>query len=301
MPAEHFGGKFSPDPNARSSGPAPVNPFRNRRAARPDWRSTLLFYVPLPLLFSGLGEIQRGNAGGMIGEFGALVLLLLAAWLLRDGLKAQAAYSARKIARAPAIPRKIFASILTGAGVFVAAWLGWGQSLFAAGVMGLIAAATHSITFGIDPLTKKGLEGFDEFEADRVARAVEQAESLLTQTLDAAKRIGDRTIEARVERMCAAARDVFRAVEQDPRDLTRARKFLSVYLMGARDATAKFADLYARSHNAHARMAYETLLDDLEKSFGAHRETLLTEDRSDLDIEVEVLRERLQQEGVLAR
>ncbi len=301
MPAEHFGGKYSPDPAPRQPGAPRSNAFRNRRAERPDWRSTLLYYAPLPLLFAGWGELQRGNATGILGEFGALALLLLAAWLLREGLKAQAAYEARKVARPPALPRKIFATILTGFGVALAAWIGWGQGVPTSIVIGLVAAVAHTLTFGIDPLSKKGLEGFDAFEADRVARAVELGEAYLSQTLGAAKRFGDRMLEARVERMCASAREVFRAVEQDPRDLTRARKFLSVYLMGARDATVKFADIYGRSQNAEARKAYEALLDDLEKSFDAQRETLLLEDRTDLDIEVEVLRERLQQEGVLAR
>ncbi len=46
---------------------------------------------------------------------------------------------------------------------------------------------------------------------------------------------------------------LFRTVEGDPRDLTAARKYLSVYLMGARDATVKFADLYAQNRNTKAR------------------------------------------------
>ena len=301
MPSERFGGKYSPDSVPGPEGRPRSNAFRTRRAERPDWRSPLMFYAQLPLLFSGWGELQRGNATGILGEFGALALLLLAAWLLRDGLKAQAAYAARKVARAPGIPRKIFATILTGFGVALAAWIGWGQGAPTSVVIGLVAATAHILTFGIDPLRKKGLEGFDAIEADRVARAVEQGEAYLGQTLDAASRIGERSLEARVERLCASARDVFRAVEQDPRDLTRARKFLSVYLMGARDATVKFADIFGRTQNAEARKAYELLLDDLEKSFDAQRETLLIEDRTDLDIEVEVLRERLQQEGVLAR
>jgi 5-bromo-4-chloroindolyl phosphate hydrolysis protein len=94
---------------------------------------------------------------------------------------------------------------------------------------------------------------------------------------------------------------VFRAVEQDPRDLNRARTFLSVYLLGLRDATVKFADVWSRSRSAEARAGYEALLTDLEKSFTTQRTHLLEEDRSDLDIEIEVLRERLQQDGRIAR
>ena len=94
---------------------------------------------------------------------------------------------------------------------------------------------------------------------------------------------------------------MFRVVEQDPRDLARARTFLSVYLLGLRDATVKFADIWGRSRDPAARQEYEALLGDLEQSFTTHRAKLLVDDRSALDIEIEVLRERLQQDGLIAR
>jgi 5-bromo-4-chloroindolyl phosphate hydrolysis protein len=103
-----------------------------------------------------------------------------------------------------------------------------------------------------------------------------------------------------VESLASAARDMFRAVEEDPRDLTSSRKFLSVYLKGARDATIKFADLYSKNRDAEARSDYEALLNDLERSFDAQHKTMLLDDRSDLDVEITVLRDRLKQEGLRA-
>jgi 5-bromo-4-chloroindolyl phosphate hydrolysis protein len=150
-------------------------------------------------------------------------------------------------------------------------------------------------------MKKKGLEGVDAFATERVARAIEQAEALVKAITDAARRIGDRRLEGRVERLCDQARQVFRVVEQDPRDLNRARTFLSVYLLGLRDATVKFAEIWGRSRDAEARTQYEALLGDLEASFTRHRTDLLADDRSDLDVEIEVLRERLQQDGLIAR
>ncbi|MGD9865209.1 MAG: 5-bromo-4-chloroindolyl phosphate hydrolysis family protein, partial [Pseudodonghicola sp.] len=67
---------------------------------------------------------------------------------------------------------------------------------------------------------------------------------------------------------------------------------------GARDATIKFADLYARDHDAQARADYGALLDDLEQNFAARTRKMLQNDRSDLTIEIDVLRDRLQREGV---
>jgi 5-bromo-4-chloroindolyl phosphate hydrolysis protein len=301
--AKRYSGKFSPDGADTSvqSTPATSNKFRGQKAYNSNIRAKLLFLVPLPLLFSGIGEMRAGDGPGMIFEWGALAVLFLAAWLLRDGLVAEAAYNARKVARPPAIPRKIFASVLTGFGVGLAAFGGANVGLFTSLIFGGAATLAHSLSFGLDPLRKKGMEGFDEFETDRVARAVDKAEKLLAETISASRRFNDRALEGRIEALASAARDMFRTVEEDPRDLARARKFMGVYLKGARDATIKFADLYARNRDAAARADYEALLNDLEQSFAAQRTALLLDDRSDLDVEIEVLRDRLKQEGLTAK
>ena len=81
-------------------------------------------------------------------------------------------------------------------------------------------------------------------------------------------------------------------MQDDPRQLSAARRYLGIYLIGARDATVKFADFYARGRDAQARSDYEALLDDLEKQFTLRRTALLEDNRTELDIEIEVLREK---------
>lgn len=308
--AERYGGKYSPDPGSGDGSrkpvgsvpPPPPRPsFRNGRARKVSLRARLMFVLPTPLLLAGLGAIGRGSASEMLGELGGYVGLMGAAWLLNEGLRAEEAYDARAVARPPAVPRKLFAAALSGASIVLAGVAGLGQPLYAALAFGIVAAAAHIVAFGLDPMKKKGLTGQDDFETERVARAVDQGEALVRATADAAARIGDRRLEGRVDRLCDQARDVFRAIEQDPRDLSRARTFLSVYLLGLRDATVKFAEIWSRSRDAEARAKYEALLGDLEQSFTTHRAQLLLEDRTDLDVEIEVLRERLQQDGLIAR
>lgn len=300
--ARAYGGQFSPKGQsepAAGGAPAPQrggNPFRNKRARNVNIWARLLFLAPLPLLMAGLGSIRRGQPIDAAVELAALATLLLGAYLLNDGLKAEAAYNARKIARPPGLPRKMIAAALAGLGVFLAGWLVSGQGLLGGVIFGALATLAHLFAFGLDPLAKKGLEGVDEFEVDRVARAIEKAEGTVAEITAAAARIGDRRLTERVEGFAERVREVFRVVEEDPRDLTRARKFLGVYLVGARDATTKFADLYSRERDEEARAEYEALLTDLEQSFDTHRADLLSEDKVDLDVEIEVLRERLQRE-----
>ncbi|WP_101068805.1 5-bromo-4-chloroindolyl phosphate hydrolysis family protein [Roseovarius salinarum] len=289
--AHRYGGKYSPGgDNAEASRPGP---YDGARVDPVGARCNLLLVPPVVLAVLSLDDGATGLAAGLAGA----ALLGLGAWLLRDGLRAEAAYDARNVARRPAVPRKLFAAALTGLGTAAAAWR-IEPGLLAPAVYGAAAGVLHVAAFGTDPLRDKGLGGIDDFQNRRVARAVDQAENHLSDMADAISRAGDRELEARVERFQTTARHLFRTVEEDPRDLTAARKYLSVYLLGARDATVKFADLYSRRRDPEARRDYLRLLDDLEQNFAARTEKMLLDDRSDLTVEIDVLRERLQREGI---
>jgi 5-bromo-4-chloroindolyl phosphate hydrolysis protein len=304
--SKRFGGEFSPTGQARD-GESPretvthqrmeVAPFKGRTPLRHGAKINILFLLPLltifPAIFGGGGVIQMALdlAGG--------AMLLLAAWLTRDGVRAEDAYNERKVARKPAIPRKIFGSVGTGIGVALLVLGGSAFSLgemVAAGVVGALAAGLHSFSFGLDPLTNKGMEGVDTFTNDRVARKIDEAEALLSQQKDAIARARDRQLEARVDQFQAIVRTLFRQVEEDPRDLNAARRYLGVYLQGARDATVQFASLYANKRDDQLRRDYIAFLDDLEQNFAARKQTLLIDDRTNFDVEIEVLQDRLRRE-----
>ena len=290
--AQRYGGEFSPEGKSDNARPAPKSPFAGARRTRAGGRVNLLFFAPFPLIWRAF----RAEPVVMAQYLAAFGVLILAAWLTREGIKAHEAYDARKIAKRPALPRKMLASVLTGAGLAIVGIAGHG--VVDAAIFAVLGAALHFFAFGPDPLTDKGAEGIDSFQSDRVARAVDEAEKHLSAMSDAVLRAEDRGIARRVEQFQITVRDMFRTIEDDPRDLTSARKYLSVYLMGARDATVKFADLFARTRDTKAKADYTALLDDLEANFAAQTDKLLTDNRTDLDIEIGVLRDRLAREGV---
>lgn len=291
--AKRYGGAYSPD-SSPDSDPGETGPQRPRIEVDPvGGRANLMFLPAVLLLFTSLNDEATALVFGLIGAG----LLAGSAWLLREGLKAEAAFRARKVARRPALPRKILAAIGVAIGVALATARAE-NGVIAPLLFGLAAGGLHLAAFGIDPLRSKGMEGIDTFQQDRVARVVDEAERLLTEMRDALARAGDRRAEERQAAFRQTARDLIRTVEEDPQDLTAARKYLSVYLRGARDATIKFADIYGRTQDAQARADYLALLDDLDKNFAARTRKLLLENRGDLTVEIEVLRERLSREGV---
>lgn len=282
--AERFGGKYSP----QGKGPHVASPPMAEAGPRGLWRATVLFGSAFLFLFPAFGDDPRDMLLGLA----AGGLLILSAWLSREGLRAEAAYNARKIARRPAFPRKLAGACMAGAALAVGGVIAE-QGLIYPILYAVVGAGLHLGAFGLDPMADKGMEGVDAFQTGRVAKAVEEGEKHLAAMKDAILRAKDRSLERRVDSFAATARNLFRTIEGDPGDLTAARKYMSVYLMGARDATVKFADHYAQSRDASARNDYETLLTDLETTFAAKTTAFLTNGRSDLDVEIAVLRDRL--------
>ena len=290
--SKRFSGKYSPD---QVDHTIPRGTYEQASVDPVGARANVLFVPAIPLVATSLNDGAISLSFALAGA----ASLTLAAWFLRDGLRAEAAFNARKVARRPALPRKIIATVLTGIGAALAVVAHQNvYGLLAPVLFGIIASGLHTVAFGTDPMRDKGMEGIDTFQQDRVARVVDKAEVHLKAMTDALRRAGDREMQTRLERFQTTARDLIRTVEEDPRDLSAARKYLGVYLQGARDATAKFADVYARTKDTQARADYATLLDDLDQNFSARTRKLLLEDRSDLTVEIDVLRERLQREGV---
>ncbi len=128
--AKRYGGKFSQD------GDTAQSPRAKRVEVDPvGARANVLFIPAIPLVFMSLNDGAQGLALGLV----AAGFLTSAALMLREGLKAEAAYVARKVAERPALPRKMIASALTGIGVSLAAYKN-DPSIAAAVIFGLAAA-----------------------------------------------------------------------------------------------------------------------------------------------------------------
>ena len=289
--AKRFGGAHSPG--------GPKTRFSGKKASSFSWRVLGLYAASAPLVIPGLGGLLAANIGAAMATLPSWLALILAAWLTAEGLKAEAAYEERAVAKPPAFPRKIAAAGLTGLALFAVMLLRVDTGLIQSIIFGALAAGAHIAAFGLDPMKAKGVVGVDDAELNLVAEKIDQAEAVVNATVKAAERLKDRALEDRVDALTYAARDILREIQSDPRDLRRSRKFLSVHLVGLRDATLKLANARAKGAEGALAGEYAALLADLEQSFAKHRETLLIDDKVDLEVEIEVLRDRLKQEGAL--
>ena len=117
---------------------------------------------------------------------------------------------------------------------------------------------------------------------------------------DARRKIRNPEFNARLQRITNKAREVVDSIEDDPARLSRARKFLKVYL----DGTQRVTEGYAQTHQGLAApQALETnfsrVLDSIEQTFTEQQTKLLEDNHFDLDVQIEVLETQLKREGVI--
>jgi 5-bromo-4-chloroindolyl phosphate hydrolysis protein len=276
-----------------------VATLERRAAGLVDWspRGMLLYVLPLPLLFALCVSLLRGDLGQIVGQLAALAACWTAAVLARRGLRAEAVYRHRRIARMPA-PRKTSAALLLGAGVFAGAWLAVGHDLVLAVLLGAGSSAGFVLAYGLDPWGAKRPPAELGPDREEVIRTLEEAEARIQRIEAASRRLRAGELSQRLERIAGSARAVVDLLEEDPRDLRRARRFLNVYLSGAQQVTERYVHARPRRATPELDDRFRSVLGTIETVFEEQRQHLLEDEFLDLDVQIEVLSRQLQREAV---
>ncbi len=265
----------------------------------PSPKGMLMFLLPLPVLFAVIASLARGSLGGLLGNATGYALFLVGALLLRHGLLTEAEYGRRRVAKVP-WPLKTLGGGVIALATGVTAYLGADQPLVMAIAFGLAALLGCYLNYGFDPMAAKRFTDRDGVDiTDRVLEALTQAERSIAAIEQSTRDIRNAELNSRLRRIVGLARQILKLLEEDPRDLRRARKFLNVYLDGAQQVTEGYAKTHARATAPELEDNFRRVLATIEEVFAEQQQKLLETDVSDLDVQIEVLTTQLKREGVV--
>lgn len=291
-----------PNPVSKAQRYAPIAAATASEAAhqvRTSLRGLLLYFLPFPLLIGAIAALMMEKVASALLLGGAFAAYM-AATIARRGFKLEADYQRRKIARAPKTPFKTVAALFTSVTTGVLAWLGADYGVIASI---LIAAATFlgfALSYGLDPRRDKSGNISLGVTVDEIIDALDAAEIRIKSIEDARRSIRNPDYSQRLERITSQAREIIQTIEEDPTRLSRARKFLKVYL----DGTEKVAQGYAKSQNNKQGTTttldtdFNRVLDSIEQTFQEQQTKLLENNNFDLDVQIAVLEQQLKREGV---
>lgn len=262
-------------------------------------KGLLMVLLTLPVLIAAVVAMGRGLLMPMIGNSLGSGLFLGGAWLLWRGLVSEAAYEHRLIATTP-FPLKAVGGILIGLGTGLTAWLGVGHHPGIAVAFGIVALLGCRLFFGGDPVSAKRVTAASGLDTtDQVLAALAQAERSIAAVEHSSRDIRQPELNQRLRRVAALAREILTLLEEDPRDLRRARKFLNVYLDGVQRVVEGYARTHARAASPDLDANFRRVLTSIEEVFQEQRRKLLESDIMDLDVQIEVLTSQLKREGLI--
>lgn len=268
-------------------------------------KGILLYLLPLPVLITAIASLIRGAVFDTLLTGGAFAAYMLGATIARQGFRLQGEYERKKIARAPSTPFKTVAALLISANTALLDW--WASSFTLSSIpeallIGAAAFLGFALYYGLDPRRDKANGLSIGVTIDEVLDALDAANIKIDAIDSARHKISNPEFNARLQRITSKAREILDSIEDDPTRLSRARKFLKVYL----DGTQQVTEGYARTHQgqqAAIPTALETnfsrVLDSLEQTFTEQQAKLLEDNQFDLDVQMEVLETQLKREGVL--
>ena len=100
----------------------------------------------------------------------------------------------------------------------------------------------------------------------------------------------------RLDRIITIGEGILAQIERDPRDASRARRFLNLYLDSAERITSEYAATHHQVRDASLDQNFRQLLIDMETTFSDQRRRLLEHDVTALDVDIEVLNARLKRD-----
>ncbi|MEE9303014.1 MAG: 5-bromo-4-chloroindolyl phosphate hydrolysis family protein [Thiotrichaceae bacterium] len=263
-------------------------------------KGVLLYFLPLPVLIAAIVSLVQGNFWKTIILAASFTGFMLAAIIARHGLKIESTFERKKFAKAPGTPYKTVAAIILGSTTALTAYFATEHGLFSSLLTGAAALLGFMFSYGLDPRKDKTGNISLGVTAEEVIEALEAAEIKISGLVSAKRSIKNLDFNKRLDRIIAKARDILAVIEEDPRDLQRARKFLKVYLTGAERVAQKYAQTHKREATTDTLDEnFGRVLDSIEETFNTQHTKLKENDQFDLDVQIEVLETQLKREGIV--
>jgi len=252
-------------------------------------------------VFPTLAAFPQGNAAKLLAMLAGIGLIVLAGVLIRRGLDASAAYEQRRFAKPPP-PFRLAGALAIGLAFLLIGWFATGYGAVMGVVFAGLGVLASLTTYGMDPTGAKSLDQATAQRAgvrtEQVIEAIGEAERKIAEIEQHAASISNRELKGRIGRIVDRAHGVIDEIERDPKDLSRARRFLNVYLDGTRNVIRD----YAKRERDFAETAladnFKGVLGTIEQVFAEQIDHLKKDEALDLEVAIDVLNTQLTKEGV---
>lgn len=255
-------------------------------------KGTLLYIFVIPLFISTTLALFNTNIKMFLLSGLSFLLFLAVANIARKGFLQEGAYHKETFTKAPKIPYKMLAGYLLGGSTFFTALVTGGQDFMKSAFLAVIATVGYYLFYGFDPKVDK-FKNLGDVSSEFVLETLTEAREKLANVEADMENIKDLELYEKLNIAVAKSENILQVIEEDPKDVRVARKFLTVYIDGVAKVTDSYTALNEQDISPETKAKLHTLMDDVEERFDKELERLQSNNEFDLDVHIDVLQEQI--------
>ena len=271
---------------------AKAKPYAPNAEKMAQKHGTLLYVFLLPLFIAVILALLQTNIQAFLLNSMAFAFFFITVKVSAKGFSQEADYINSTLTKAPKIPYKTIAGFLLGGSTFFTAWIAGGKPFMVALFLGSIATLGYYLFYGFDPKKDK-LENLGDVSAEFVLETINEAKGKLVDIESHMDEIKDKVLFEKLNIAVGKAKDILETIQNDPKDIRVARKFLIVYIDGVRKVTDSYVAMDEEDINSETKEKLYSLIADLDTRFDKELDRLKNNNQFDLDVHIDVLKEQI--------
>ena len=255
-------------------------------------KGNFLYIFLAPLFLAIILALMARNIPAFILNSIAFGLFFITAKLNTIGLTKEYEYHTTTLTKAPPVPYKMITAGMLGISTLFTASVAGGESLIIGFFLGTIATIGYFLYYGFDPRVDK-LDNIGDISAAFVIETLAEARAKLANVEENMRLIKAPEVHEKLRVATDKAYQILNNIEEDPKDLRVARKFIIVYIDGIKKVTESYTGMKEDEINTETKEKFSMLLSDVEKKFDKEIIRLKKNNQFDLDVHIDVLQEQI--------
>ena len=251
----------------------------------------LLYVMLIPTFIDTAISLFSGRYIEFLLKSAGFALMAISAILVSRGIGESVDYEEATVAKAP-LPYKSAGAVSLSLSVFIFGFLVAHRGLFETIFVSLLAGIGVLMYYGKDINRDKIPQDLD-INPDILIKSLNEAKQKIASIKSHSVEIKDISLKSAVDRAIQRADDIIELIESNPSAIRMARKFLIVYVNGMEEVLKSYSQLDTDTIDKDTQERLKSLLIEAEARFDKELERLKSDDKFDLDVQIDALREQI--------
>ena len=254
--------------------------------------ATYLYLFLLPMFLSTILSLFQKEYSRFLFKLISFFMLLGSIKLIDIGLKQEQEYNKNTIALAPKVKYKLLGTIALTITIFALCFVVDHFNLLNSLFTAILGGFGLHAYYGSDPKTNK-IPKDSGVNYEKLIQSLNEAQEKLQTIKKSSENIEDLELNSAIHKATKRAEDILNTIEEDPKDIRIARKFMVVYLDGIKDVIQKYESIDKDLLDKSYKDRLIELLHQAANKFDSELDRLKSNEVFDLDVQIDALKQQL--------